>query len=229
MRFTMTYIQTAMPRYFKRVLMLVLLAGCGLWGERVQAQVPGSENDFFRVEPSSRIWVEGSTTINDFSCVDHKVGGFGQIIGDSLLDRTVTDSSRTQVVVRLNVSDLDCGRRRMNRDMYHAMKADSFPRISYHLLSARMLSLPHDINGDFKAETIGTISLAGKSQVIKMAVDGVLLPNGRFHVTGSHPLLMSDFGIHPPSPFWGLIKTKDRIVVHFDLYVTPAASKPQSD
>lgn len=226
MYLTYTIIRTAIIRNWKWIQIPLLIVGFVLWCEPVSAQVPGPNKEYYRVEPSSRIWVEGSTTVNKFSCVDNEIGGFGRLAGDSVPDQPVTDSTGADVEVRLNVHDLDCGRSRMNHDMYKAMKADSFPRITYHLLSARMLSVPENAEMHFKAKTIGTITLAGKSKVIDMDVDGILLSNGRFHVTGSHPLLMSDFDIQPPSPFFGLIKTKNKIVVHFDLFVRPSPAKP---
>lgn len=226
MYLTYTIIRTVITRYRKWIQIPLILVGFVLWCGPVSAQVPGPGIEYYSVEPSSRIWVEGSTTVNNFSCVDHEIGGYGQLASDSLSDKPVTDSTGADVVVRLNVHDLDCGHNQMNHDMYKAMKADSFPRIIYRLISARILSIPENTDMHFEAKTIGTITLAGKSKDIVMDVNGMLLPNGRFHVTGNQPLMMSDFNIKPPSPFFGLIKTKNRIVVHFDLYVRPTLVKP---
>ena len=40
---------------------------------------------------------------------------------------------------------------------------------------------------------------------------------GRAVIDGEQPLLMTDFGVKPPSMFLGTVKTQDRIVVKFHL------------
>ena len=54
-----------------------------------------------------------------------------------------------------------------------------------------------------------------------MIVEGRRLPDGQFRLTGSLPLLMTDFGIDPPKAMPGTLKTGDRVVVHFDVVVAP--------
>ena len=47
------------------------------------------------------------------------------------------------------------------------------------------------------------------------------LADGHVRFTGQHPMLMSDFGMDPPSAMFGQLRTADEVVVHFDLVVAP--------
>jgi hypothetical protein len=52
-------------------------------------------------------------------------------------------------------------------------------------------------------------------------VQGQQRADGTYQATGSLPLLMSDFGIDPPTAMFGLIKVHDQITVRFKLIATP--------
>jgi len=41
-------------------------------------------------------------------------------------------------------------------------------------------------------------------------------------VTGSRALLMSEFGIKPPTMFMGMLKTADQVTITLNVQLTPA-------
>lgn len=181
----------------------------------------------YHVQKGSRIWIEGSTSINEFTCISDEIDGYGHLNSDSVhteMTSLPVRNSRPKVSVSLPDNSLDCGKAQMNHDMYNALKAEKYPSIHYHLDHAQVLTIADSTTGWFKVETTGQLTIAGKTNVINMIVDGRLLPDGRFHVKGSKELKMSEFNIDPPSPFWGLIKTHDKISVNFDLYVAPQST-----
>ena len=178
----------------------------------------------YHVQQGSRIWIEGSTSVNEFTCTSNQIDGFGHLKKDSLhAEKTslTVGNNKTKVSVSLPDYSLDCGKRQMNHDMYNALKAEKFPTIYYNLDHAQILTTSDSTSGWFKVQTTGHLTIAGKTNMINMIVDGRMLPNGRFHIKGKKKLKMSTFDIDPPSPFWGLIKTHDIISVNFDLYVAP--------
>ncbi|HKJ33454.1 MAG TPA: YceI family protein [Balneolales bacterium] len=179
------------------------------------------QNGRYYVQDGSKIWIDGKTTVNNFSCSSKNVNGYGVLVDTAQSMRTSlpTTYHKTKVHVTLPVNTMDCGKKRMNKDMYHAMKAQKYPSIKYDLLNVKNFTKSDTSSKWFTVNTTGQLTIAGKSRVIHMTVDGHMLPDGRFHVEGQKNLDMTSFGIDPPSPFWGLIKTKDEITVHFDLYV----------
>jgi len=43
--------------------------------------------------------------------------------------------------------------------------------------------------------------------------------DGTLRAQGALPILMTDFGITPPTALFGVVRTEDRLVVKFDLFV----------
>lgn len=207
-----------------KVIAVILVTGVSVTTAAAQTVVVTGP---YRVEKGSKLWIEGSTSVNEFTCTSDEIDGYGHFNSDSLEAQKASLSvGYQQPNVRVSLPDqsLDCGKRKMNHDMYNALKAKKFPDIYYHLDNAQILTTADSTSGWFKVNTVGKLTIAGKTNTVNMIVDGRLLPNGRFHVKGSKQLKMSEFNIDPPSPFWGLIKTHDKITVKFNLYVAPANS-----
>ena len=107
----------------------------------------------------------------------------------------------------------------MNSDMREAMKEEEFPLIRYSLITASLLSGDVETSTAIIFNTVGTLSIAGRSKRVEIPVNAERLPDGKFRIAGSSQLSMFEFGITPPTAFFGLIRAHDRLVVHFDLLV----------
>ncbi len=168
--------------------------------------------------PGSKLWIEGTSTINDFTCTTNMIDGYSFIKNDSI----ATAGNRNQkfeseVVVSIVVKNLDCGNEIMNDDMYEAMKADKFPFILYELLNSNIVSEAEEFGGWFELQTTGNLSIAGYKRTVDILIKVKKLSDGKFNLVGSKELSMHDFNIEPPSAFFGLIKADDKLVVKFDL------------
>lgn len=116
------------------------------------------------------------------------------------------DSGRVRV--RVEAHDLKCGNGRMDRDLYAALKAS-------------------DIVAVFAPQATGTVAVAGVERSVAADVTMERTREGSLRAYGSVPLRMTDFGIKPPVGLFGLIRSRNEIVVKFDL-VLPPASEPES-
>lgn len=188
---------------------------------------PGLADAQARYVPTaeSRVWIEGTSTADDFTCSTQ------QIEGRARLSVTVSDSRRSSAStvarpVRYNtpavsatvpVRTLDCGKRRQNRDLYEAMKAEKYPTIHYKLFDAEVVSAPDSANGHYTLRVTGQLIIAGVRRTVRITVKGQLRDDGRIHARGSLPMKMTDFEIDPPTALLGLIRVRDEIEVHFDL------------
>jgi len=200
------------PRHSSPYLAVVLLT---LFSSP-SAQPPHAQAESYQIEPQSRLWLKGSSTVGEFTCGTRIAKEFTVFPG-----RPAGGSADSILVKKL-----DCGNGAMNRDMYAAMKADSFPSIEYEFVRAR--TLPDSVSGD-KAVTIkaeGMLTIAGVTRPEVMIVHLHQLAHNKFQVVGRKELSMSDFGIKPPTAFWGLIKSNNRLVVDFDIVAsqTPSGS-----
>jgi polyisoprenoid-binding protein YceI len=73
----------------------------------------------------------------------------------------------------------------------------------------------------FVAKTTGTLTISGQEKVISMKIDAERLSDGKATAKAEQALLMSDFGITPPSFMFGRLKVGDEIKVKFNLKAGP--------
>ena len=168
------------------------------------------------LESESKLWIEGTATVNTFTCSAQTVNGQAEINGaDS------SQSARAEARLVVPVRQFDCGKRRMNRDLHNAMASSDHPFIRFELQDARLLEKR---DGEtFLLEATGSLEIAGTSRTIKLTVHASELPDGRFQAEGHQELTMSEFGIEPPTAMRGLIRAHDTIEVHFNLIARRAS------
>ncbi len=172
------------------------------------------------VQDESELWIDGSSSINTFTCKANIISGFGDV-HDKVSTRTGADVAE----VTVPVGRFDCGNQRMNEDFYHALKAEDYPYIQFQLIDAAPAAKdPVTGTESMHLYVAGHLSIAGTARTIQVTVQGKQLSNGMYQATGKIPLKMSDFGIDPPTAIFGLIQANDKITVHFNLI---AAAKEQ--
>lgn len=201
-------------------LLGVLLLASGRQPARAQYQLD--------LRPESRLWIEGTSTVNAFTCTSEAVEGYGMLVSTASNTQRVSTAPKaaaSQAEVVVPVESFDCGKSRMNRDFYKAMKAEAHPLIRYELEYADIISRPTSEDGLYQLRVVGRLTIAGNEKSITTTLYGQRLPNGRYHVEGSQPLLMTSFGIDPPSAMLGLVKAHDRILVRFDLVAESITTK----
>ena len=174
-----------------------------------------SQTIMYRTLPGSRMWIEGTSTLNDYTCKTNDVVGYGEV--DQVPDSNAGSAGKDKAYLTIMVQSLNCGKELMNEDMYNAMKSKKFPFIRYELLGAHLISDADSAGGWFKLRTIGNLSIAGDTSKVEITMDVKEIKNGIYRLVGSKSLMMKQFGIIPPSHFFGLIRAHEQLTVHFDL------------
>lgn len=144
--------------------------------------IMSSDTAYAGVNAGDRVWIEGSSNVAGWSCRTEQF-------------EARIDSGRVRV--RLAAHSLKCGNRRMDRDLYAALK-DS------------------DIVAVFARQATGTLAVAGVERAVVADVTMETVRDS-VRVRGSLALRMTDFGIKPPVGLFGLIRSRNEIVVRFDL------------
>lgn len=163
-----------------------------------------------RLEPGSAIMIDGTSTVNSFTC------RAGDVDGRATLPSAASSAQDADVVIVVPVRSFDCGKRRMNSDMQEALKADEHPSIRFELDRADVAEAVNS-SSEHRLIVQGRLFIAGTERPISLPVTGRAESEGRMTVEGEVALLMSDFGIDPPSALLGMVQAHDRIVVRFDL------------
>ena len=156
--------------------------------------------------PDSRLWIDGSSTVNKFTCEA------GTMVGEASLNGGDTDAS-----VVIPVEGFDCGKSRMNRDFYAALKSEEHPRIVFELVDARFSAAEDAV---YAVTVVGRLTIAGVTRSVSLIAEGSGHGDDGYRVKGRLPLSMTDFDVEPPTALAGLIKAHERIVVGFDLVAT---------
>ncbi len=155
--------------------------------------------DSFHTQPDSRFWIEGSATGTSFVCRVDSLAGTAQF--------GATNTSLASGTLHVPVAHVDCGNSRMTADMRETLHADRHPEISFSLTGVERSPV----------QAHGILAIAGVERSV--SIHGTLRPmdGGQVRVTGSTRLRLSDFGIEPPTKFFGLVRVHNEIDVHFDL------------
>ena len=160
----------------------------------------------YEIAPESRFWIDGTATTGRWTCEAADVSGHGAS-GDGALS----------VEIAIPVRDLDCGSGVMNRDLARALGADDHPDIAFTLDHAEPVGTEPAPGTWVPVEATGTLRLAGADRQITVQAEGRRQPDGRVEVRGRHALLMTDFGVRPPSHVAGLVRARDAVVARFEL------------
>lgn len=190
-------------------------------GAQISINPPSSAFEPIRLEDQSRLWIEGVTNINTYQCTADTIAGFGRLDETERPSDTVEGHGSVTIDVKIPVYELDCGKKAMNKDMYEALKAGSYPQIHYQLKEAEFIENVFEDGAEWmRIMSRGIINVAGVEKEVNIPVLGKVLDNNRFHVKGEKELMMTEFDIQPPTALLGLIKAKNNITIKFDVIVT---------
>ena len=142
--------------------------------------------------------------------------------GDAIVEAKPTQSAEPvpglaagvqTVVVTTSVPAIDCGDSTMNKHLQKALKENQFPEIRYQALKYTLVD-----NGT-AVQTSGELTIAGVTKPIALGAKLVPLPDGGARVVGNVDINMRDYGVKPPSLFFGALKVADVVSVKFDAVV----------
>ncbi|MBE2186815.1 MAG: YceI family protein [Rhodothermales bacterium] len=181
---------------FARLLSLAALATLPAWNAVPQP---------FSIA-SGTVRVAGTSNVHDWRCTSSRpTGSFqGEANGTSL-------TSVSNLTVTIPVATLDCRNGTMNSNLRRAMNASAQPTVRFALASATVSG--RTISGN------GQLTINGTTKPVAIRAEAQAADGGGFRLTGSVPVVMSQFGITPPVAMMGTMRTGDRVTVSFDVVV----------
>ena len=170
----------------------------------------------------SKVKVEGTSTIHDWTVESRIVGGFMEIDTKFMTDPAFKPAAglklTPKVEVNIPVRSVKSDKPRMDEVMHEAMKEPANKNIQYRLKEMTLTEVPANPDGLFKFDTTGDLTVSGVTKSIQMPVTLHKAGADAVKVMGEIKLKMTDFGIKPPAPSiaLGLIKTGDDVKVSFE-------------
>ncbi len=172
----------------------------------------------YSIKENSSLTLMGSSNINNFQCTNYEnfSNGYIYIINEDEKDYV----KFTNAVLKIDIKSFDCNNPLLNKDFYKTLNANKTPTIDVELLGAVPISngkILRSRNGIFVADVAITLNGTTKADAIEVHWERTGLNTYRF--IGDKKLNMSDFGIDSPVAALGLIKVRDEIIIHFDLFI----------
>ena len=166
-----------------------------------------------QLRDSSKLSIKGKSNVNEFSCEsEHELQKDSLDYSYSVNGDTVQVSG---VNLSLEIDQFDCGKRAINRDFKSTLKYKEFPFIEI-ILNELVIS---DTTSLIPKEAKVTIRIAGVERHYTVPLNSFSSSEESFTVGGNKILRMTDFGLEPPSPMFGLIKVEDELDIQFDLVI----------
>jgi polyisoprenoid-binding protein YceI len=166
------------------------------------------------LEPQSRLWIDGKSTVRKFSC---KAGAFDVAVDaapDAVASVLAGQKAVRTVTVTVPAAKMECGNGTMNEHMLKALKVKDAPTIEFKLAAYDVAKGGAGVQGTLS----GSLTLGGVTKEITIPAQAAA-EAGALHVTGTYTVDMREYGLKPPSLMMGTMKVDPAIAVSFDLYL----------
>jgi polyisoprenoid-binding protein YceI len=167
------------------------------------------------LEPQSKLWIDGKSTVRKFSCkaatfgveVDATAGAVSAVLAGQKAVKTVT--------VTVPAAKMDCGNGTMNEHMLKALKAKDAPTIEFKLTGYDVAKGAAGVQGTLN----GTLTLGGVQRPVSIPAQASDAGANGLRVTGTYTVKMTEFGLKPPTLMMGTMKVDEHVAVSFDLFL----------
>ena len=162
--------------------------------------------------------ISGTSTMHPYTVSTKSL----KIVGASAAAADVRDLLQPGALQRFElqipVNTFTSNKDGLTKQMFKAMKAEQHPLITFRLTGYTVVAGA----GATTVKPSGMLTVAGVERPIDMVLE-VSEQAGGLHVRGSRDLLMTEFGIKPPTMFMGMLKTDDKVTIKFELNLALAA------
>jgi polyisoprenoid-binding protein YceI len=191
--------------------------------------LPANAQTRYTSQPTgSDVKIEGTSTLHDWEMEGSLIGGFIEFAAGVQLDPTQTSVAGIQgdklpakahviIPVRSVHSKADHLPDVMDHLMQDHLKEPSNPRIEFTLKDMTFKG-PHTAGKPFDFDVSGDLVIAGKTNNVTFPITIDCPEAGKLKVSGTVPIKMTEYGVEPPAPNFGLglMKTGDDVKIVFD-------------
>ncbi|MFA6541822.1 MAG: YceI family protein [Bacteroidota bacterium] len=193
-----------MKTVFQSILFSLLIAASGFSQQQ------------YTVDNASAVTVEGTSTLHNFELTSKTVSG------TILLSPNGSNLTVGKISIAIPVKGLHSGKDGMDENMYESLNADSHPTITFE--SSSIAAASANDSGKSELQVSGVLTINGVSKNISMNVAAKQIDGKKYSFDGSKSLRMSEYGIEPPTMFFGTVKTGDAVTIRFSVTVDNVVS-----
>jgi YceI-like protein len=177
----------------------------------------------------SELWIEGTSTLHDWSSRTDSIGLVLRLAGGTAkpadahgLEALIRAKSVHGVVADVPVHSLRSKESKLDRNLWRAMRTDEYPNVRFALSGYTLGPVRHG-SDTLAVRAKGTLTICGRERPVELEALAHTDSGGLWFV-GSEELLMTDYGIKPPTMMMGTIRVGNRIQVHYRLLLVPGAA-----
>lgn len=134
---------------------------------------------------------------------------FSTLAGDEDIPKSLNSLSFS-----VGAKSLKSDRTSMDNRTYKTIKADTYPKITFKLVSSVITPVRKNV---FLIKATGTLTIAGTSKTILMQVNGSMNGDNSITCSGQQKIKLTDFNIQPPSFMMGAMKVGDDLTIQYGL------------
>lgn len=167
------------------------------------------------VQKSSHMIIDGSSNVKDWEATVTEINGTLELEGiEDISAQTLTPEIFKSLSLVIPVDGIDAESGGLKKNIHKYLNKDDYPNITFELSSVTNVTEQSD--GSLLIGGSGAITVSGDEQNVEMQVTASI-ENGAIRFTGEKQLLMTDFGIDPPTAVFGTIRSKNEIIISFDV------------
>jgi polyisoprenoid-binding protein YceI len=165
-----------------------------------------SNAQIFEIIPQSAlVSIHGTSSVHDW---DMKVTKVNSEFGINASKQITTLS------VKIPITSIKSGKGIMDGKTYDAFDAKKNPNIVFQLTEASSTKWS---DKETEITVTGNLSMAGETRKISFKTLAKITKTGDYELKGTVPLKMTDYGMIPPTAFFGTMKTGDAVSIKFDV------------
>lgn len=158
-------------------------------------------------EKASNLQVDGTSNLHDWTIEAKNMAGMLTV---NIEDGKIIDVEELEFVV--GAESLKSGKSGMDKNTYKALDTDKHSRITYNLTKVKDIDCAP--NGKCKIQTQGYLNISGSKKLIDITFEAAV-SGSNVILGGQTPIVMTEYGIDPPTAMFGTITTGDKVVVKF--------------
>lgn len=166
---------------------------------------------------TSSMMIIGSSTLHDWEVEAKDFSVQFQVPGPWFeAQENWEGSDVNELKVTVPVDKLDGGKKKMNQDLRDALNFPEFQTIQF---AWEQFSFKDETETGRKAEVEGSVTIAGETRKISFNAELSLSEWSQIVATGNVKLNMEEFGVKPPTAFFGVIRTDEVINLTFEVFL----------
>lgn len=198
-----------------RLILLTLLSGALAAGTVAQESRQGEPAHLLKED--SFLDIKGSATLHSWGAEAKQINADFQIPAGWFGDfGSWAENEVENLVIEIPVSELDGGKNKMNKDLRKALNYEDHPVIRFRGGSISFQA-KNDNEKMLTVSVPGSLSVAGVTRQIEVGAELELTENNRIISRDSYSINMRDYGVEPPTAFFGAIKTGEKVGVAYKL------------